>query len=259
MVSTSGACAAVCLRRGPLALAVVTCAGRWQGILAPAWFPLHVSGGLRGAHGAPEVVAGCTCAGMVRECRRRARGSWCAPWWWPVGERMRAACLRLMVRPWWWVCRRRGRADLRRDGFTGGAWPCLPPVPLHVSGGLLAVLMMAPCRGAGGGSLARGGGDEHVRRVWQVRPAGVVSTSGFGGEYAAAGPCVSHTAPRGGGAVVGGRRYAGGFRGCRWCGYGVHLRRLALRYARGACLRRGLALAVVTCRRWWQGVLARGW
>ena len=72
----------ICLRRGPLALAVVTCAGRWQGILAPAWFPLHVSGGLRGAHGAPEVVAGCTCAGIGSP----------AGGWWPCSPP--GACLR---------------------------------------------------------------------------------------------------------------------------------------------------------------------
>ena len=73
----------VSMRRG---LRCSWCAPWWWpvGMLAPAWFPLHVSGGLRSAHGAPEVVAGCTCAGIVRECRRRARCSWRGPWWWAV-------------------------------------------------------------------------------------------------------------------------------------------------------------------------------
>lgn len=58
---------------------------------------------------------------------------------------------------------------------------------------------------------------------------------------------MSHTAPRGGGAVVDGRRYAVALRGCRLCGYGVHLRRLALWYGCwGMSAAGSLALAVMT-------------
>ena len=105
--------------------------------------------------GAPEVVAGCTCAGMVRECGRLARCSWRA---------------------------RGGAVGMSESWQAWRAW------------------------------------------WWCVRGAVALACS--------------HTAPRGGGAVVGGRRYAGVFRGCRWCGYGVHLRRLALWYGCRECLRR---------------------
>ncbi|MCI7698507.1 MAG: hypothetical protein MSQ05_03865, partial [Akkermansia sp.] len=117
---------------------------------------LHILRGmLAGAH-VPEVVAGCTCAGIVRECGRLACPVLMAgPWWRAVGNSggvagltcagigspagggggacvgavavltsgaCAAVCLRGMSAacPLRMTCRRRGRAYLRGDRFTGG-------------------------------------------------------------------------------------------------------------------------------------------
>ena len=95
----------------------------------------YVCGGAPCGDGAPEVVAGCTCAGMVRECGR-------------------LACPVLMAGPWWWTVgmSAAGPLALADDvpevvagltcagiGSPAGGWWCLRVVvALLTSGGVLA-------------------------------------------------------------------------------------------------------------------------